>query len=311
MDLKRLLAEGDKLSPETLVDHLLSWLATSGVAIVVILLGAFVLRIVAGWLIHRFFRTMMDSGTALSSVTAAVVRRDPRQAEQARARREQRAKTLSTVSVNIAGAAIGIIAAIMIMSEFGVNVGPVIASLGVVGLAAGIGAQTIIKDFIAGLVMLFEDVIAVGDVVDIEHATGTVVDINLRTTQVRSLDGVLWTVRNGEIVRVGNMSRGYANAVVQLDISNQSRNADVTAALEKVVRSVWEDEELRDLLLEEPTVSGILSVDGARFQRRIVAKVQPGKQWAVEQELRQRVRSAFAEAGIEFAMPRIVESAPK
>lgn len=310
MDLEQLLSEGGVLTAENLLDRLLAWLASSGVTILVIIVGAALLRLVAGWLIHRVFRTMTESGTALSSMTSAMIRRDPKQVEQARARREQRARTLSTVTVNIAGAAIAIIAAIMIMSEFGLDVGPVIASLGVVGLAAGIGAQTIIKDVISGLVMLFEDVIAVGDVIDLEHATGTVVGINLRTTQVRSLDGVLWTVRNGEIVRVGNMSRGYANAVVQLDISNQSRNADVTAALEQVVADAWADAELRELLLEEPTISGILSVDGARFQRRIVAKVQPGQQWTVEQDLRQRVRMAFSDAGIEFAMPRIVEPAP-
>lgn len=311
MDLFPPLAEGGTITAGALLDGLLAWLVTSGFRVLVILILAAALRIAAGWLIRRTFRTMLDSGTALSSVTAAVIRRDARQVEQARARREQRARTLSAVAVNIATAAIGIIAAIMIIAEFGVNVGPIIASLGVVGLAAGIGAQTIIKDFIAGLVMLFEDVIAVGDVVDLEHATGTVVDINLRTTQVRSLDGVLWTVRNGEIIRVGNMSRGYANAVVPLDIAHRARNSEVTTVLEKVVADLWADAEFQDVLLEEPTVSGILSVDGARFQRRIVAKVQPGKQWAIEQELRQRVRSAFAEAGIEFAMPRIVEPGPR
>lgn len=310
MDWRSLLTEGGTADAVSLLDRLVAWFISHGVSIVVILVVAALARVLAGWVIHRFFRTMIDSGTALSSVTSAVVRRDRTQVEQARLRREQRAETLSNVTVNIAGAAIGIIAIIMIISEFGVNVGPIIASLGVVGVAAGIGAQTIIKDFIAGLVMLFEDIVAVGDVVDLEYATGTVVNINLRATQVRSLDGVLWTVRNGEIIRVGNMSRGYSNAVVQLDISNQAANSAVTQALEGVVRDIWADPQWQDILLEEPVVSGILSVDGARFQRRIVAKVRPGKQWALEQELRQRVRSAFSEAGIEFAMPRIVQGAP-
>lgn len=307
MDVGRLLSEDGKDTAATLMSRLLDWLMTSGVAILVILVLAAVLRVAAGWLIHRFFRTMIDSGSALSSVTGAVVRRDKRDVKQAQERREQRARTLSNVAVNIAGAAIGIIAIIMIIDQFGVNVGPIIASLGVVGLAAGIGAQTIIKDFIAGLVMLFEDIVAVGDVVDLEHATGTVVNINLRATQVRSLDGVLWTVRNGEIIRVGNMSRGFSNAVVALDISNAAHNAEVTAVLEQVTSAIWEDEAFADILLERPTISGILAVDGARFQRRIVAKVRPGQQWSVEQELRQRVRVAFADAGVEFAMPRIVE----
>lgn len=311
MDLTWLLSEDGQAAASTLLDRLVTWLTTAGVAIVVILVVAAVARMVAGWLIRRFFRTMMESGTALSSMTGTVLRRDAQDVQIAKERREQRARTLSTVAVNIAGAAIAVIAIIMIIDKFGVNVGPIIASLGVVGLAAGIGAQTIIKDFIAGLVMLFEDIVAVGDVVDLEYATGTVVNINLRVTQVRSLDGVLWTVRNGEIIRVGNMSRGYANAVVQLDISNDAANAEVTAALEGVVSRAWADDQLRELLLEKPVVSGVLSVDGARFQRRIITKVRPGQQWAVEQDMRQRVRAAFHEAGIEFAMPRLVEPAGK
>lgn len=303
MNFDWLLSEGGADQAVSLLDSLWSWLATSGVRILVIVVAALVLRVVLRWLIRRFCRTMMDSGTALSSVTNAVARRDKREIKLAQARREQRAETLSTVAVNVAWAVIGVVAIVMVLSELGIDVAPIIASLGVAGLAAGIGAQTIIKDLIAGVVMLFEDLIAVDDMVDLEYATGSVVNINLRTTQVRSLDGTLWTVRNGEIVRIANMSRGYSNAVVQLDISNQARNAHVSEVLESVIEAIWKDPDLHDLLIEKPTVSGILSVDGARFQRRIVAKVQAGQQWTVGQDLRQRVRAAFAEAGIEFAMP--------
>lgn len=307
MDLPWLLSEGGTSAVTTILDRLLAWLASHGVTILIIVLVAAIARVVAGWLIRRFFRTMINSGSALSNVTNAMVRRDKRSMKAMKERREQRARTLSTVSVNIAGLVIGVIAFVMVLSEFGVNVGPIIASLGVVGLAAGIGAQTIIKDFVAGLVMLFEDIVAVGDVVDLEHATGTVVNVNLRVTQVRSLDGALWTVRNGEIVRIGNMSRGYSNAVVQLDIANASHNAEVTAVLQQLVDEVWADKAWHDVLLDKPTLSGILAVDGARYQRRIVAKVEPGQQWALEEDLRQRVRVAFSDAGIAFAMPRIVE----
>ncbi|GAB2532683.1 mechanosensitive ion channel family protein [Brachybacterium huguangmaarense] len=306
VDLEQLLSEGGAAEAASLLDRFWSWLATGGVRIVLILVLAALLRFVLRWLIRRFFRTMMDSGTAISSVTNAVAKRDKREIRQAQARREQRAETLSSVAVNVASAAIGAIAIVMVLSEVGIDVAPVIAGLGVAGLAAGIGAQTIIKDFIAGLVMLFEDIIAVGDVVDLQFATGTVVNINLRVTQVRSLDGALWTVRNGEIIRIANMSRGFANAVVEVQIAGAARNAEVTAALEEVARGIWADEDFHDVLIDEPTVSGILAVDGARFSRRVVAKVQPGQQWAVEQELRLRIRMAFAESGIEFAMPAMV-----
>lgn len=305
-EFEQLLSEGGAAEAASLLDRFWSWLATGGVRIVLILVLAALLRFVLRWLIRRFSRTMMDSGAAISSVTNAVTKRDKREIRQAQARREQRAETLSSVAVNVASAAIGAIAVVMILSEVGIDVAPVIAGLGVAGLAAGIGAQTIIKDFIAGLVMLFEDIIAVGDIVDLQYATGTVVNINLRVTQVRSLDGALWTVRNGEIIRIANMSRGFANAVVEVQIAGAARNAEVTAALEEAARGIWADEDFHDVLIDEPTVSGILAVDGARFSRRVVAKVQPGKQWAVEQELRLRIRMTFAEAGIEFAMPAMV-----
>lgn len=310
MDFSWLLSDPSADTAASLLDQFVTWLATSGVRIVLILVLAALLRWATAWLIKRFFRTMSSSTSALSSVTGVVVRRSKREAKEAQTRREQRARTLSTVAVNIASLVIGVIAAIMILDLCGVNVAPIIASLGVVGLAAGIGAQTIIKDFVAGVVMLFEDIVAVGDTVDLQFATGTVVNINLRVTQVRSLDGVLWTVRNGEIIRVGNMSRGYSNAVVLLDIANQATNTTVTTVLTDVVDALWADEAWHEILIEKPQVSGILSVDGARFQRRIVAKVMAGSQWSVEQELRQRVRLAFRDAGIEFAMPRIVEPKP-
>lgn len=306
----QLLADPSTTTEATsLVDHLWEWLLGSGVTILVIVLVAALLRIVAAWLIRRLFRTALTSGTAISTMTNAVVKRDRLHVEQAQERREQRAETLATVSVNITSLVIVAIALVMILSELGVNVSPIIASLGVAGLAAGIGAQTIIKDVVAGVVMLFEDIVAVGDVVDLEHATGTVVNINLRVTQVRALDGVLWTVRNGEIVRVGNMSRGFSNAVVLLDIANTARNSEVTRALEQMIAAFTQDPEWSDLVLDEPVLSGILSVDGARFQRRVVVKVRAGKQWQVEQELRRRVRDAFSEAGIDFAMPRFVDHA--
>ena len=181
----------------SLMDQLLRWLTTSGVKIVVILLAASLISFLAGWFLRRFFRTMVQSGSKISSVTGTVIRRDPKSQRAAQLRREQRASTLSTVARNIAHVMIWAVASVMILSEIGVNIAPVIASLGVVGLAAGIGAQTIIKDVVAGIVMLFEDIVAVGDWVDLEYAEGTVESINLRATQVRGIDGVLWTVRNG------------------------------------------------------------------------------------------------------------------
>ena len=293
----------------SLMDQLLRWLTTSGVKIVVILLAASLISFLAGWFLRRFFRTMVQSGSKISSVTGTVIRRDPKSQRAAQLRREQRASTLSTVARNIAHVMIWAVASVMILSEIGVNIAPVIASLGVVGLAAGIGAQTIIKDVVAGIVMLFEDIVAVGDWVDLEYAEGTVESINLRATQVRGVDGVLWTVRNGEIIRVGNYARGFSNAVVTLDIDAGADDEKVTQVLEQVTTELAADPRWQEPILAGAEISGILSVDGNRYQRRVVIQTVPGQQWGVERELRARIRAGFAASQLSFAMPRFIEAA--
>lgn len=307
-DLGPLLATPSTEEALSLADQLLQWLATSGVKIVVILVAATVLSLVAGWLLRRFFTTMVQSGSKISTVAGTVIKRDPRSQKAAQARREQRAETLSNVARNVARAVIWAIAFMMILSEIGVNIAPVIASLGVVGLAAGIGAQTIIKDVVAGIVMLFEDIVAVGDWVDLEYAEGTVESINLRATQVRGIDGVLWTVRNGEIIRVGNYARGFSNAVVTLDIDAGADDETVTRILEQVTADLQADPQWKEPILAPADISGILDVDGNRYQRRVVVQTVPGQQWGVERELRARIRAGFASAHVAFALPRFVEA---
>ncbi|MCT1775569.1 mechanosensitive ion channel family protein [Brachybacterium sp. p3-SID957] len=294
-----------------LADRLWHWMLTSGVRIVVILLVAALLSAAASWLLRRFFRTMIEGSSKLTSTAGFVVKRDRRALMAAQSRRAQRAETLSNVARNVASMSIWAVALVMVLSEIGVNIAPVIASLGVLGLAAGIGAQTIIKDVVAGVVMLFEDIVAVGDVVDLEYATGTVEEINLRVTQVRSVDGVLWTVRNGEIIRIGNMSRGFANAVVLLDLDPASDNTQVTEVLEQVTAEFTTDPAWVDVVQGDATISGILGVDGSRVQRRVLVQVAPGEQWGAEQELRRRITAAFREAGVSFALPRFSDVAQK
>src|SRR5699024_358666 len=278
------------------------WLIDSGVKIVVILIAATVIMIALNWLLRRFFRTMVESSSRLSNVTGAVVKRDPRTLKLAQQRRQQRAETLSNVARNLVRMVVWSVALVMILSEVGVEIAPVIASLGVIGLAAGIGAQTIIKDVVAGIVMLFEDIVAVGDYVDLEYAEGTVVGINLRVTQVRGIDGVLWTVRNGELLRVGNYSRGDSNAVVILDLDASADDALVTKTLHAVTADLAEDPHWSEIIQSPADISGMLDVDANRYQRRVIIQTAPGEQWGLERELRGRVRAAFAETDISFAL---------
>lgn len=309
MDLVELLSAPSTEGALSLADRIWTWLLSSGVTVVIIIVAALILRMVAAWLIRRFFRTMREGGTRLSSMTSAMAGRDQRTARMAQQRRAQRISTLTSVSVNIASIVIGVVALVMVLSALGVNVSPLIASLGVAGLAAGIGAQTIIKDMIAGMLILFEDIVAVGDTVDFEYASGAVEAVSLRATQIRALDGTLWTVRNGEVIRIGNKSRGFATAVVTLDIDSGADNTVVSTALAAVADDLASDDAWADLIDPPVEVSGILSVDGARMQRRVTVKTVAGQQWAVEMELRRRIRIAFRAAEIDFALPRFEGSA--
>ena len=306
-----LLAETTTEEAFSLVDRVGEWLLSNGITILVIILVALIVRFVVGALINRVFTTMYQSGSRISRMTNVVVKKNP-DAGMAAAneeRRKQRADTLATASKNVASVIIWSIAFVMILSQVGVNIAPIIASLGVAGLAAGIGAQTLIKDVLAGVIMLFEDLVAVGDYVDLQFAEGTVENVNLRVTQVRGLNGVLWTVRNGEVITLGNYSRGLGTAFVELDIDSAANDEKVTEAIHAVFDALKSDQKWMKLIVGLPEASGILSVDGARYQRRITADTIPGKQWDVEREIRKRLRVEFNKRGIEFALPRFQESA--
>lgn len=305
------LAETTTQEAFSLVDRIGQWLLSNGVTILVIILVALLVRFVVGILVNRIFQTMYQSGSRISRMTNVVVKKHPDAGLAAahEERRKQRADTLSTASKNVASVVIWSIAFVMILSQVGVNIAPIIASLGVAGLAAGIGAQTLIKDVLAGVIMLFEDLVAVGDYVDLQFAEGTVENVNLRVTQVRGLNGVLWTVRNGEIISLGNYSRGLGTAFVMLDIASSADDAAVTEAIHAVFDTLKADQKWSKLIVGAPQATGILSVDGARYQRRITADTIPGKQWEVEREIRKRLRVEFDKRGIEFALPRFQESA--
>ena len=305
------LAETTTQEAFSLVDRIGQWLLSNGVTILVIILVALLVRFVVGILVNRIFQTMYQSGSRISRMTNVVVKKHPDAGLAAahEERRKQRADTLSTASKNVASVVIWSIAFVMILSQVGVNIAPIIASLGVAGLAAGIGAQTLIKDVLAGVIMLFEDLVAVGDYVDLQFAEGTVENVNLRVTQVRGLNGVLWTVRNGEIISLGNYSRGLGTAFVMLDIASSANDAVVTEAIHAVFDTLKADQKWSKLIVGAPQATGILSVDGARYQRRITADTIPGKQWEVEREIRKRLRAEFDKRGIEFALPRFQESA--
>jgi small conductance mechanosensitive channel len=215
-------------------------------------------------------------------------------------RRHQRAETIGSVLRNGVSITVFTIALIEVLGKLGIDLGPIVASAGIVGIALGFGAQNLVKDFLSGIFMILEDQYGVGDVIDVGEATGTVEAVGLRTTRLRDVNGTVWYARNGEIIRVGNKSQGWSRALLDVPIAYGADVADAQRLIKEVADTVWHDPEWVGSVLEEPEVWGVedLGVDGVQI--RLVVKTAPLAQWKVARELRQRIKAAFDEHGIEI-----------
>ena len=219
-------------------------------------------------------------------------------------RRRQRAETLGSVLRSIASFTVGLVAGAMVLSELGLDLTPVIASAGVVGIAVGFGAQNLVKDFLSGMFMLLEDQYGVGDVVDAGPATGTVESVTLRTTRLRDVEGTVWHIRNGEIARIGNKSQGWARALLDVPLDLETDVPVVRELALEVAMGLRDDDAFRDRIIEDPEVWGLESIGADGLLLRIALKTAPLEQWAVERELRERLIRAFDEHGIAIGVPQ-------
>jgi len=193
----------------------------------------------------------------------------------------------------------------MILAEFGINLGPVLASAGIIGVALGFGAQNLVKDFLSGIFMMLEDQYGVGDVVDVGPASGTVETVGLRVTTLRDINGTVWYVRNGEISRVGNSSQGFAVAVVDVPLGYGANVDRATEIIDQVAREVTAAEPTVADVIEPPEVLGVEKVTPDGLTVRLTVKVRPGRQWAVQRVLRARIMTAIEDAGIEPPLGRM------
>ncbi|RAY11939.1 mechanosensitive ion channel family protein [Actinomadura craniellae] len=218
-------------------------------------------------------------------------------------RRAQRAKTLGSVLRSIASIVIMGTALFSVLGEIGLNLAPVLASASVIGVAVGFGAQNIVKDFLAGLFMLLEDQYGVGDIIDVGPAKGTVEAVTLRVTRLRDVNGVVWYMRNGEILRVGNESQNWGRAVLDIPVDYGEDTAKVKQSLKTTADLLAADPDWDEIILEEPSVWGVQGLSGDAVIVRVVVKTAPGRQADVARELRERVKIAFDEAGVTVATP--------
>jgi len=274
--------------------------------VVLILLAAYVVVRLAHRIIKRVVRRL-ETGDTESKIET--LRRRTGLAlldssdEIPSARRIQRAQTIGVVLRSVVSAVVWTIALLTALGELGINLAPLIAGAGVVGVALAFGAQTIVRDFLTGLFMLIEDQYGVGDVIDTGVAIGTVEGVSLRTTRLRDFDGVVWHVPNGEIKRVGNQSQQWSRALVDIPVAYDTDVPTATDVIKRVADELWRDPDYEDVILAEPEVWGVEELAGDRLLMRVVAKTRPREQWTVSRELRARVKAAFDKAGIEVPKP--------
>jgi small-conductance mechanosensitive channel len=208
-------------------------------------------------------------------------------------RRGQRATALATLLGNAATVTIFSVAAVIILGDLGLNLAPVLASAGVLGIAIGFGAQNLVKDFLAGIFMLLEDQYGVGDIIDVGSVGGTVEAVSLRITRLRDINGVVWHIRNGTIKRAGNETHGWSRAVIDFPVPYAVPVRAARAALDQAAAALWLEPAWHDLFLEQPQVWGVEDVSSETVLIRVAARTSPEGKLEVARELRERLKSAL------------------
>ncbi|QNS09116.1 mechanosensitive ion channel family protein [Streptomyces xanthii] len=308
----------DPVAKPQLAADLSGWIGDHTTALVgiplriaLIVAGLIVVRVVAKKAIARVVQHILEPSENENDAEQTVSRpsgRGPtllqRDRTYARQRREQRARTIGSVLGSAVTIVLFMIGAAMVLGEVGIALGPLLASAGVVGLAIGFGAQSLVADYLSGLLIMLEDQYGVGDSVDLGEAVGTVEHVGLRLTHVRDLNGGLWHIRNGEILRVRNDSQEWARAVLDVAVAYEANLDTVYRVLEETGLALRKDPSFKGLLLEDPSVWGVQSLDADGVLVRIAVKTVPLEQWAVTRELRRRTKEALDAAGIDIPFPQ-------
>lgn len=277
--------------------HAAAWVIGKPLSILLLVLIAWALR----WISHRVinrFTARAASGTL--SLRWPSLGQPPHPTAAQTTRRNQRAQALGSLLRSISSVLIYGVVFVMVVAQMGVNIAPIIASASVVGLAIGFGAQSLVKDFLSGIAMMVEDQYGVGDSIKIADVSGTVEAVGLRVTRMRDVDGTVWYVRNGEILRVGNQSQNWARTVLDVTLGYDTDITEAQRVLGDVLTSLAEDPDLGPLILDEPEVWGVQALAPGGISIRVAVKTAPLQQWRVARALRERVKEAFDAAGIQM-----------
>jgi small-conductance mechanosensitive channel len=273
------------------------------IRILVIILLALAVRWLLFRAVNRLVRSTADSDVpvVLRPLKERLGATTPEAAGLVSERRRQRAETVGSLLRSVTSLVVGVLALMLVLGEVGFKLGPFIAGAGIVGVALGFGAQNLVKDFLSGIFMILEDQYGVGDVVDLGSASGTVEAVGLRVTRVRDGNGTLWYARNGEILRVGNHSQGFAQVTVDLPVPYGSDMDAAVDAMQAAADELVVEDDFADAIIEEPKVLGVEQIDVDKVVLRLTVKVRPAEQWRVARALRQRIADGLDKNGVRRA----------
>jgi small-conductance mechanosensitive channel len=261
------------------------WAYISGLHILIILVLAFAATRIVKFLSHK---TFLGVGGAVRSVET-----------------QKRAETLGSVLRHILNIAIFAVAALTIVKEVGIDIGPILAAAGVVGLAVGFGAQDLVRDFVSGFFILLEDQIRVGDVVVLGDKGGAVEKVNLRMVVLRDLEGNVHYVRNGQISVVTNKTKEYSRYIFDVGVAYREDVDEVIRVMKEVDEEMRADSEDKDLILEPLEILGLDKFADSSVVVKGRTKTTPGSQWRVGREFNRRLKKVFDARDIEIPFPHV------
>jgi len=267
-----------------------NWLIEHGIPILIIIVAA----------VAIYFIGKMIMRPAISRYVSAKGKK-----RHSKSWLEKRSQTLERILTSIFAILIGVIALFMILSEVGVDIGPLLAGAGVAGIAIGFGAQSLIKDLLSGLFVFLEDQYNHGDVVKVADITGVVEEINLRRTVLRDLDGILHTVPNGQITTSSNYTRDWSRVNLDIPVAYGEDIDHVMAVINRVGKELAKDKYFKTLIKTPPQALRVNNFGDSGIEIKILGDTRPMKQWEVTGELRKRLKRAFDEEGIEIPWPHV------
>jgi small conductance mechanosensitive channel len=278
------------------IRQFLAWVTTGDPLDILITIAVAVLLTIV---FRRIIRRVVNRTVARSEARHLIEQQDMAADPKARATRmAQRAQAIGTLLTSVVSLLIWINALLVILELIGINITPLLASAGVVGVALAFGAQTLVKDYLAGIFLIIEDQYGVGDVVQFDAVTGVIEEVALRTTRVRDFTGVVWYLRNGEILNVANRSQGWSLAIVELPVATATDFTIVRRVVDEVGQTLVRDPEFGPKVIAAPVFMGIEVVAGDALLVRVTERVVPEHQLLIQRALREQLITALQSAGV-------------